>query len=146
MSQSITIAALVVKTSPASRQQAALLPRSKQASGANLPVALTREAEFFAKLDQEVLEEDEDEDGVEDSTLRGRTPMPPQQTPHVPSPPTALLPIIHPQLQIQYEEYAASLPSTVTPMPLQDFCKVVGRAARGVPVFVTPNMATLPRG
>lgn len=40
-------------------------------------------------------------------------------------------------LQAQYLDYVSCMGAKLTPMPLEDFCKAVGKAQRGTPVFNT---------
>ncbi|KAL3155348.1 hypothetical protein ABBQ38_010909 [Trebouxia sp. C0009 RCD-2024] len=121
---------------------------------------LTQEAQYFAKLDTEELIEDGQEAAeaplrtqqaeatqtqqTAASQSQGRKPklkcMEVECSSHVQTPDAVALAKYHPDLQAEYTEYVRCIgasQSALTPMLLEDFCRLVGKEARGLPVFNT---------
>ncbi|DBB00087.1 hypothetical protein WJX77_002215 [Trebouxia sp. C0004] len=125
---------------------------------------MAQEAQYFADLDTELLLEDEqdqpqtqpqdqDQQGHQqeavgqDSVGHKRCDQNgallqtlPMHHPALPTPDALDLAKYHPNLQAKYREYVCCMESSqsaLTPMPLEDFCRLAGKGTRGLPVFNT---------
>ncbi|KAL0038782.1 hypothetical protein WJX79_007581 [Trebouxia sp. C0005] len=64
----------------------------------------------------------------------------PTNHPALQTPDAVALAKYHPNFQAKYREYVCCMESSqsaLTPMPLEDFCRLAGKGAKGLPVFNT---------
>ncbi|KAK9806789.1 hypothetical protein WJX72_002835 [[Myrmecia] bisecta] len=98
---------------------------------------LAREAQFFADLDAEELVEEEEPPSVVDERGVKQPDCTPAQQLQLRNklPQTAVLLECHPAIEVQYKDYLESMGPKMTPMPIKDFCKALGKERWGVPVL-----------